>query len=237
MVSKSDLIIFLTAAGFMLSHCSSEHPAASELYSESDSETSEECLDHFESIGSRLEQASNTNSFQTLFTEYESKVVKHKHDKNPTNRAGTCPRSPELDDAFTKALTINDVKGILTLKEDRPPQYVLVDTRSIEEFNVSHIEGAIHITDYQQSRAFPEAVLITYCTSGMRAFVTASDWAFKGKKVLIYPGVIAWAEAGQDFVDEEGELTYKVHTFNDNYMVPAPYQAIRVPSPYSSVSQ
>ena len=94
------------------------------------------------------------------------------------------------------------VKGFSELIED--PNVVLLDVRTVDEFNEGHIEGAINIDQAQDDfiekakAALPaEKKIAVYCRSGRRSADAAGRLAAEGFQcVNLKGGIIAWKEAG-----------------------------------------
>lgn len=102
--------------------------------------------------------------------------------------------------------------------EDQP---VILDTRSPEEYSVSHIQGA-RFVDYDNFT--PEKVedipldseVIVYCSVGVRSERIGEKlqkMGFKNVKNL-YGGVFNWKNNDQEVVNENGAPTDSVHAYN-----------------------
>ena len=95
-----------------------------------------------------------------------------------------------------------EVKGFSELIED--PNVVILDVRTVDEFNEGHIEGAINIDQAQDDfiekakAALPaEKKIAVYCRSGRRSADAAGRLAAEGFQcVNLKGGIIAWKEAG-----------------------------------------
>lgn len=102
--------------------------------------------------------------------------------------------------------------------EDQP---VILDTRSPEEYSVSHIQGA-RFVDYDNFT--PEKVedipldseVIVYCSVGVRSERIGEKlqkMGFKNVKNL-YGGVFNWKNNNQEVVNDNGTPTDSVHAYN-----------------------
>lgn len=76
-------------------------------------------------------------------------------------------------------------KQFLTLQKSATPAIVL-DVRSVEEFNAGHIAGAINIAhssieeNIEQLTSFKDKTIVVYCRSGRRAGIVETYLAKKG---------------------------------------------------------
>ena len=88
-----------------------------------------------------------------------------------------------------------EAKSIMDERDD----YVILDVRTQEEFDESHIDGAILIPDYEIATK-AESVLkdknqliLVYCRSGRRSKLAASDLVTLGySNVKEFGGIIDW---------------------------------------------
>lgn len=107
-------------------------------------------------------------------------------------------------------------------KED----FIFLDTRSREEFVISHIPGA-QFVPYKEFaltalKEIPKSTpIITYCSIGKRSGLI-------GKKLLeagftnvynLYGGIFEWVNRELPVVDTENKRTKKVHTFSRAWSV------------------
>ena len=98
---------------------------------------------------------------------------------------------------------------------------VYVDSRALNEFNVSHLRDAIWIgyedpklvklNDIDKSRP-----LIIYCSVGYRSEKIVEKLQKEGFESVynLYGGIFEWVNQGNDVVDPEGKITQKVHAYN-----------------------
>lgn len=101
-----------------------------------------------------------------------------------------------------------DVQGFSELVADT--NVVVLDVRTVEEFNEGHIKGAI-LNDQKQSDFIDKTKsllpidkkIAIYCRSGRRSANAASRLADIGYKcVNLKGGIIAWKDAGKPVVTE-----------------------------------
>jgi rhodanese-related sulfurtransferase len=100
----------------------------------------------------------------------------------------------------------------------------LLDTRSQEEFSVSHLAKAVFI-DYESYResqllAIPKnTTIVVYCAVGYRSERVGEHLQKLGfKKVYnLYGGIFQWKNEGYAVVNSVNLPTDSVHTYNKNW--------------------
>ena len=108
------------------------------------------------------------------------------------------------------------------LKNDK--KFNLLDARSPEEYEVSHIEGAKFI-DYDSfdknmlQGLAEEDTVVVYCSVGYRSEKIGEKLQKLGyKNVLnLYGGIFDWKNKGNEVVDNKGVNTDSVHTYNKSW--------------------
>ncbi len=99
----------------------------------------------------------------------------------------------------------------------------LIDCRSLEEFRVSHIPGAVNlattqeIIEYLKERNVAEnAHVVVYCSVGARSARLAIDLQKAGLNGVknVVGSIFSWANEGRPLVDGAGHPTGKVHPYN-----------------------
>jgi rhodanese-related sulfurtransferase len=115
-----------------------------------------------------------------------------------------------------------------TGQQPKPAKFVLVDVRSDAETKVSIIPGAITKTQYEENRSKYEGrTVIAYCTFGGRSGKYATRLAKAGIQVKNYEGsILDWVKKELPLVTRQGVPTNRVHTYSDQYNVPAGYQQV-----------
>jgi len=102
--------------------------------------------------------------------------------------------------------------------------YTILDTRKKEEFDVSHLPGAVWVGEKTED-AFLDSLMnskkpvVVYCSVGIRSEDFGEKLARKTGKTVnnLYGGIFAWKDAGFKIVDAKGKSTQKVHTFSKNW--------------------
>ena len=98
---------------------------------------------------------------------------------------------------------------------------IILDTRSPEEFDISHIMGA-QMIDYENFKTSDiqeidkNAEVIVYCSVGYRSERIGEklqNIGFTNVKNL-YGGIFDWKNQELEIVNKNGQLTDSVHTYN-----------------------
>jgi rhodanese-related sulfurtransferase len=103
-------------------------------------------------------------------------------------------------------------------------EIILLDSREVEEYEISHIQGAKHV-GYD---AFKKAAVkdlpkdqpvVVYCSVGYRSEKIAEKLEKMGfANVLnLHGGIFDWKNSGKMVVDPSGKPTEKVHTYNKEW--------------------
>jgi rhodanese-related sulfurtransferase len=98
-----------------------------------------------------------------------------------------------------------------------PPQ--LVDARSKEEFDVSHLTGALRIGPESTTSAVlnmldPNRSVLVYCSAGYRGATLARRLQNAGRRDVwnLEGGIFAWANSGFP-LERDGQHTQRVHPY------------------------
>jgi rhodanese-related sulfurtransferase len=101
---------------------------------------------------------------------------------------------------------------------------VFLDTRSPEEFNVSHIAGARYVGykdfDLAAIADIPTYYpIIAYCSIGKRSGEIGKRLADAGFTNVrnMYGGIFEWVNNGFPVVDRQGQPTDSTHTFDKTW--------------------
>lgn len=107
-------------------------------------------------------------------------------------------------------------------------EYLILDTRKKEEYDVSHIPGAIWVSEkvndsvYAFAKAKKDLPIVVYCSVGIRSEDFGKNLQKKGFTNIknLYGSIFAWKDAGYDVVNQNQKITDSVHTFSKAW---APY--------------
>ena len=105
---------------------------------------------------------------------------------------------------------------------------IVLDTRTKEEFSVSHLPGARRvqfgawqlIAGPTLPRDLPrDRPIVVYCTIGWRSGKTVEALRALGftQAVNLYGGIIQWHNEGGALVDADGRVTKRVHPYAPRY--------------------
>jgi len=98
---------------------------------------------------------------------------------------------------------------------------LLIDVRERDEFDVSHLPGAVHAPTAEAIDALraehPKRALVFYCTVGVRSAIAVralhERTGESGSAVNLAGSIFAWANAGEPLVDATGP-TADVHPYS-----------------------
>jgi rhodanese-related sulfurtransferase len=100
-------------------------------------------------------------------------------------------------------------------------EYVVLDTRKKEEYDVSHLPSAIWVGEkWRSSTRFKKKdKLVVYCSVGVRSEYYGEQLQKAGYTDVknLYGSIFAWKDAGFEVVDPAGKPTENVHTFSKNW--------------------
>lgn len=101
---------------------------------------------------------------------------------------------------------------------------LILDAREIEEYEISHIPGAIHFGYAQPQFQKLEQIdkrqpIVLYCSIGYRSEKMGEELLEKGfvNVYNLYGSIFEWANQGKSMIDPENQPTTKIHTYNKNW--------------------
>jgi rhodanese-related sulfurtransferase len=101
---------------------------------------------------------------------------------------------------------------------------IYLDAREKAEYNVSHIENAIWVGyddfDIKTVKKLDKSkTVVVYCSVGYRSEKVAKKLEKAGFKTVynLYGGMFEWYNQGLPIVDNQGESTDKIHTYNEKW--------------------
>lgn len=101
---------------------------------------------------------------------------------------------------------------------------VIVDSRELEEYQVSHLEDAVYVgyDDFNISRLDDisrEKLVVVYCSLGIRSEDISAELQKAGFKNVrnLFGGIFEWKNKDFPVVDTLGKRTQKVHAFSENW--------------------
>lgn len=102
---------------------------------------------------------------------------------------------------------------------------VILDSRELDEFKVSHIEGAI-LVGYNHFRlsSLPDNVdkktpIVVYCTLGVRSEVIANQLIENGYTDVknLYGGISEWKNKDYIVIDSTQRMTENIHVYSKKW--------------------
>ncbi len=140
--------------------------------------------------------------------------------------AFSCQREPlswievntQIKENFSEVEHIT-IDEFISRKQDN--QILLIDVREAEEYAISHIPGAINITDANEIASLAdnlEQEVVVYCSVGYRSAIMAE----KLQKIGVYDvanlqgSIFAWANADMRLTNKIGD-TKVVHPFDKHW--------------------
>ncbi len=137
----------------------------------------------------------------------------------PTNRPHI--HNPAFDTKVSQTISFTvPLISVTDLKEELDSVY-LFDAREKEEFEVSHIPGAIYLgyNDFDTLRLAKipkDAKVVLYCSIGYRSEKIGEKLQKLGFSNVqnLYGSIFEWVNEGNKVVDKDGQLTRRVHTYN-----------------------
>lgn len=101
--------------------------------------------------------------------------------------------------------------------------YVLLDTRSREEYEVSHIPGAVWVGPQFDPEELPDLSedrsVITYCSVGKRSENYGAELAAFSDSLRVknlYGGIFEWVNQGNE-IRNDGKATDSIHAFSKSW--------------------
>ncbi len=114
-------------------------------------------------------------------------------------------------------------------RKSKHEKWLVVDARPDRERSVSIIPDAISLEEFEQvGPRFKNTPILVYCTIGCRSGEWAEKLSKKGYSVFnLIGGILAWARAGNTFVNSNGEPTKKAHVYGRKWnALPPGYEAV-----------
>lgn len=132
------------------------------------------------------------------------------------------------NEAFDEKLTklIDFSVPVISVQElhDNQSDYVILDTREKEEYDVSHIQGAKYIGykkfDKKEMAEIPkDAKIVLYCSVGYRSEKIGKKLQKLGYTEVynLFGSIFEWVNQGYMVVDNLNHPVFKIHTYNKNW--------------------
>ncbi|WP_349675834.1 MULTISPECIES: rhodanese-like domain-containing protein [unclassified Leeuwenhoekiella] len=125
-----------------------------------------------------------------------------------------------LDTYNTRSVPYISVEELRMNQDD----YIILDSRKQEEYDVSHLPNAIWVGDhFDENLLTPisktNKKIVVYCSVGVRSEDFGEKLQNRTSKSVsnLYGGIFAWKDAGFPILDAENRPTQRVHTFSKNW--------------------
>ncbi len=137
-------------------------------------------------------------------------------------------QKPDNYDEQLKSMYKNTVPLItqdeLVNELEKNSNLVLLDAREMNEYKVSHLEGARYIGydnfNKKTVKDIPkDASIVVYCSLGVRSEIIGEkllEAGFSNVKNL-YGGIFEWVYYDNTIIDKKGNETQNVHTFDKDW--------------------
>ena len=136
------------------------------------------------------------------------------------NRTINSEFEKEVDSYLNYSVPAITVKNLIQIKDD----VILLDTREIKEYEVSHIPGARHVgfddfDDSVLSDIDKDKHIVVYCSIGYRSEKIGEKLKKLGYSNLynLFGSIFEWVNACHPLEDKEGRKTNKIHTYNKKW--------------------
>lgn len=138
-----------------------------------------------------------------------------------------CSYSQQNEATFHKMLDgmYKNTIPLITVEElKKNDKVVLLDTRELDEFEVSHIKNARYVGykdfDLKAISDIPKnQTIVLYCSVGYRSERIGEMLKKAGYNNVfnLYGSIFEWVNKGNPVVDLEGKETPKIHTYNSKW--------------------
>lgn len=140
---------------------------------------------------------------------------------NDGDTASLDPWKKAVRTRFPKVPQISTADLAAWLTDDDRPRPVLLDVRSMDEFAVGHLPGAIHVGPSSTPESVQRLIgtdpvpIVVYCSIGWRSSALAGKLAAHGfpKVVNLEGSAFAWANEGRP-LEADGHPVDKVHPYH-----------------------
>lgn len=108
---------------------------------------------------------------------------------------------------------------------EKKGEYLILDTRKKEEYEVSHIPGAIWVSEkvndsiYAFAKAQKDQPIVVYCSVGVRSEDFGEQLQERGftKVQNLYGSIFSWKDAHLPIENKNGKATDSVHVYSKEW--------------------
>ena len=126
----------------------------------------------------------------------------------------------EVNSYLNFSMPVISVKDLKKIEDE----VVLLDAREMKEYETSHIKGAKYVgfdkfTTKNIENIDKDKKIVVYCSIGYRSEKIAEKLKKLGYTNVynLYGSIFEWANEGNTIVNEAGEATKKLHTYNKKW--------------------
>ena len=126
----------------------------------------------------------------------------------------------EINSLLSYSVPILSVHELHDMQDD----VLILDAREIEEFELSKIPGAAYIghknPDFSVCAAIAkDTPIVVYCSVGYRSEKVGESLQQRGFTHVynLYGSIFEWANVGYPLLDQKGNTTNQVHTYNKSW--------------------
>lgn len=142
---------------------------------------------------------------------------------------GQTDTSPLISDAEFNKKVNKMLKGsvdAISISElsESYTDYLVLDTRELEEYLVSHLPSAVHfgyddVLWNKLDTVSKEQPIVVYCSIGYRSEKIGEKLKKKGFQNIknLYGSIFEWANQGHQLENPRGHSTNEVHTYNKRW--------------------
>lgn len=138
-------------------------------------------------------------------------------------RCQTKDYKEKLESLYNHTVPLISSKDLAIELENGLP-VVLLDTRSVVEYEISHLKGS-HLIDFDhfvenKVKDIPlDSKIVVYCSVGYRSEKIGEKLLKLGYKDVknLYGGIFQWKNEGFEVMNEQSMETDSVHTYNKSW--------------------
>jgi rhodanese-related sulfurtransferase len=141
--------------------------------------------------------------------------------QQPANRAHC--QNPKFDKTVASWLAFT-VPTVSPSDVKKMPNALLLDARERAEYNTSHLPNAIFVgyNNFEKdalANVPKDKPIVVYCSIGYRSEKIGEKLQKMGftKVYNLYGSIFEWMNQGNQVVDNQGNKTKKIHTFNKSW--------------------
>ncbi|GEM_PF-830828 len=109
---------------------------------------------------------------------------------------------------------LNSDKGAKLIEEKAP---FIIDARSAEEYETSHLAGAMRFENGLVDSLSKDTPILIYCTVGVRSNSLANILSEQGFNQVyeLKRGILGWSNARLPVMDNRDQLTDEIHVYSE----------------------